>query len=294
MTNRLELNWKLDGFVGEQRYYCSETPIDPITPPTPKAVLAGDVRTYVDADIEIGKTYSICMSSVRNGIEKFSEIKSVNVSNDPYFANVVSLLHFDEDFLDAKGGSWTRYGTGVTVNASGKFGACAKFQRVSGMQSGLGKVNPDFIIGANKLTIEFFVKLDPSKDCALFDMRKAQGSSQEVLIESDRGNLYFWQNGTYKIGPFSNQLNFSNFKHIALTRDENNLCRLFCAGQLLGSATVTTSFASDTVLLGMSRNVGPNSNAYDLEGFMDEVRVTNGVCRYISNFVPPEHPFTNN
>ncbi|MBI1453695.1 hypothetical protein IL972_17540, partial [Acinetobacter sp. FL51] len=48
LTNRLELNWKLDGFVDEQRYYCSETPIDPENLPVPKAVLAGDVRTYVD------------------------------------------------------------------------------------------------------------------------------------------------------------------------------------------------------------------------------------------------------
>lgn len=27
MTNRLEINWKLDGDIDEQRYYCSETPI---------------------------------------------------------------------------------------------------------------------------------------------------------------------------------------------------------------------------------------------------------------------------
>ena len=37
MTNRLELNWELDGVVDEQRYYCSETPIDPLNLPVPKA-----------------------------------------------------------------------------------------------------------------------------------------------------------------------------------------------------------------------------------------------------------------
>ncbi|RLL31774.1 hypothetical protein D9K80_14640, partial [Acinetobacter cumulans] len=37
-TNRLELNWKLDGFVDEQRYYCSETAIDPLNLPPHKAI----------------------------------------------------------------------------------------------------------------------------------------------------------------------------------------------------------------------------------------------------------------
>jgi len=73
MTNRLELNWKLDGFVDEQRYYCSETPIDPLALPTPKAVLDGDVRTYTDMAITAGLTYYVCVSSVKNGVEKLSE-----------------------------------------------------------------------------------------------------------------------------------------------------------------------------------------------------------------------------
>ena len=73
MTDRLELNWKLDGFVDEQRYYCSETPIDPQNLPIPKAILAGDVRSHLDVDISIGLTYHIRMSAVRNGIEKISD-----------------------------------------------------------------------------------------------------------------------------------------------------------------------------------------------------------------------------
>ena len=73
MTNRIELNWKLDGFVDEQRYYCSETPINNEYLPTPKDVLDGDVRAYVDTAIEVDKTYYVCIGSVRNGVEKLSE-----------------------------------------------------------------------------------------------------------------------------------------------------------------------------------------------------------------------------
>ena len=77
MTNRLELNWKLDGFVDEQRYYCSETPIDPVNLPAPKEVLANDVRSYVDAAVDVGKTYYVAVGSVKNGVEKLSDVVSV-------------------------------------------------------------------------------------------------------------------------------------------------------------------------------------------------------------------------
>lgn len=73
MTNRLELSWKLDGFIDEQRYYCSETPIEIENLPAPKVILAGDVRTYVDTDIEVGKTYYVRIGSVKNGVEKISD-----------------------------------------------------------------------------------------------------------------------------------------------------------------------------------------------------------------------------
>ena len=73
MTNRLELNWKLDGFVDEQRYYCSETPIDPLSLPNPKIVLPGDVRSYIDYSGDLGKKYYIRIGAFKDTIEKISE-----------------------------------------------------------------------------------------------------------------------------------------------------------------------------------------------------------------------------
>lgn len=73
MTNRLELNWKLDGFVDEQRYYCSETPIDPENLPTPTAILTGNVRSHIDSTArELGRNYHIYVSAVKNNVEKIS------------------------------------------------------------------------------------------------------------------------------------------------------------------------------------------------------------------------------
>ncbi|WP_180033340.1 hypothetical protein [Acinetobacter sp. YH12233] len=77
MTNRLELNWKLDGFVDEQRYYCSETPIDVNNLPTPKEILAGDTLAHIDTNIEENKTYFIAIGSYMKGVEKVSNIAMI-------------------------------------------------------------------------------------------------------------------------------------------------------------------------------------------------------------------------
>lgn len=93
MTNRLELNWKLDGFVDEQRYYCSLSTINTSSPPPPKVILSGDARSYVDTDISTGNSYHIVVSSVRNGIEKFSAevVKSTNIYYENNFKSLEGL-----------------------------------------------------------------------------------------------------------------------------------------------------------------------------------------------------------
>ena len=85
MTNRLELNWSLDGVVDEQRYYCSETPIDSENLPVPKAVLAENIRAYTDFSITEGATYHICIGSVKNAVEKLSDEVKVYAFNSNLF-----------------------------------------------------------------------------------------------------------------------------------------------------------------------------------------------------------------
>ena len=103
MTNRLELTWKLDGFVDEQRYYRSETPTDIENLTIPNTVLSGDVRTYIDTGITIGKTYYVRIGSVKNGVEKFSNEASIYIED---MINVVALLKFDGAITDATGKIW--------------------------------------------------------------------------------------------------------------------------------------------------------------------------------------------
>jgi hypothetical protein len=95
MTNRLELNWKLDGFVDEQRYYCSETAFTFETKPMPKAVLAGDVRTYVDNDVDVDKVYYTAIGALRDKTEKLS-----NLIQTSTLSSVIA------DLIDGYAGFW--------------------------------------------------------------------------------------------------------------------------------------------------------------------------------------------
>lgn len=96
MTNRLELNWMLDGFVQELRYYFSESTIDVNNPPAAKLVLGGDVRSYVDYDIESGKTYYVRIGAVKNGIEKISDQTIVSTQQKDEFFQSVEILVFGD------------------------------------------------------------------------------------------------------------------------------------------------------------------------------------------------------
>ena len=122
MTSRLELNWKLDSFVDEQRYYCSETPIDIENLPTPKAIIVGDARTYTDTAIEVGKTYYVAVSSVKGGIEKVSQEVEILTRVDEHWDKVVALLHFNNDLTDETGRTWTPQNNPQFSN--GVFGNC--------------------------------------------------------------------------------------------------------------------------------------------------------------------------
>lgn len=77
MINRLELNWKLDGFAESQNYYRETSAIDPQNLPVAKAELEGSARSYVDSNITLGERYYIRIGSIKNGTEKLSEEKIV-------------------------------------------------------------------------------------------------------------------------------------------------------------------------------------------------------------------------
>lgn len=284
MTNRLELNWKLDGFVDEQRYYCSETPIDTANLPVPKAVLAGDVRAYVDTDIDEEKTYYIAVSSVRNLVEKLSEIKEIFANKDPHFANVELLIFADDSgIIDSSGYSRTisKYGD-VRFASSSEFqpyidNGSLKFDdtgdRLSAAINALGTL--DF-------TIETFINIQSAKSWSkIFEIgelilfKRVETNAAFLLLQVNGSNVYV-SDAVY--------INHNTWTHVCVMR-KNNQFYLYVNGVTSGNSSI----GSSTTLTSSILNIANGLNCY-----LNSIRITRGVARYETlGFTPPESKFPN-
>jgi hypothetical protein len=295
MTNRIEVNWKVDGFVDEQRYYCSETPIDPVNLPAPKVVLANDVRSYVDTAIEVGKTYYVRVSSVKNGVEKLSDEVVVKASDgDEYWSNVVSLLHFDVDFIDSKSATWAAMnGAGVT-SAKSKFGgACLDARGPKGIKSsGLGTAN----FGSDDWTIECFIWIVSKSRYGVLFAKRASGAYYSPVImqyDAEANFLTAYISITGSAWAFNILANppIGEWVHLALERAAGSV-----TFYVNGVAVNTVSIGSAALMSNaneFSLGVDGDGN-YGIDCYIDEFRITKGVARYTANFTPPDAPFPSN
>ena len=296
MTNRLELNWKLDGFVDEQRYYCAETSIDPINLPVPKAILAGDIRTYIDTAIEAEKTYYVAIGSVKGSIEKLSDIAIVTTATpDEYWANVTSLLHFNGPnnstvFTDEKGTIWSRNGSPIISTAQSKFGgSSASFNGYTDYLSTDYSDNFNLDSGGD-FTAECFIFCNINSNSPyIFHFYSSNNNRWALQIDSQTGLLSIYttvNNYTYLT---TSQLQLSEWAHVAITR-KNGVTKFFLNGILGFEGNILYHNSSTRIILGSAQFIA--SSNY-LSGFIDSFRVTRGVCRYSENFTPPGVEFPN-
>lgn len=281
-TNRLELNWKVDGFVDEQRYYCSETPLDFENLPTPKAVLAGDVREYVDTTIEMNKTYYVCVSSVKNGVEKLSSEIEVKPTNDQFWNNVTALFHFDESFVDEKGNTVTNTGAKISTDDP-KFGSgCGYF---SGSNYGLNMPTSVFSPQLQDFTVEFWCKptsYGRTYDMAVVGYGAASGQGLSLHLNRTNGAPSWWDGASY-FGS-GKALTINTWNHVVFYRKVNEIGCFVNGIKHVFSITYSKQLVA-TSNIKIARSYDSSLNNYFV-GYLDELRITVGVCRYTENFVP--------
>jgi hypothetical protein len=75
--------------------------------------------------------------------------------------------------------------------------------------------------------------------------------------------------------------------HIAVARSGSTL-RFFVNGVISGSTPSNTSDISDGI-----KNIGGEAGQTYFNGYMDDIRVTKGVARYVANFTPPTSALQN-
>jgi hypothetical protein len=91
--------------------------------------------------------------------------------------------------------------------------------------------------------------------------------------------------GNYENVTLAKTFSFATWYHIALVREGNGTgeTKIYVDGTSLGAGTITKSLGQDNTEFA----VGSDSRNSDLAGYIDEVRISKGIARWISNFAPP-------
>lgn len=136
-------------------------------------------------------------------------------------------------------------------------------------------------IGTSDFTIEAWVNnpttLSTSSHIISFGERGVTGNVRMSLVNYGRVGLYL--NGSLLIS--SSTIVSSGWNHIAVTR-QGNIFRVFLNGFLEATTTFSGFNCTNTLF-----EIGGGDNYTSLETQIDDIRVTIGIARYITNFTPP-------
>lgn len=221
-------------------------------------------------------------------------------ATDPHIANVVHLLHFDgvdasTTFTDSRGPTWTAGGNAQLDTAQSKYGSA------SGLFDGSG----DFIqtagtsgavsntLGSTDFTVEAWVRPVLTGDRTIAAKRASGTSGWAWTIDSTgalrlRANI----NGTWsdtRMISATGLITGTTFQHVAWTHN-GTAWTLWVDGAsvaTLTSAGGVNDSSAQVLRIGSATNAGENYYS----GWIDEFRMTSGVCRYTAPFTPPTAAF---
>lgn len=235
---------------------------------------------------------------IRPGIAFLASGRSSVGSHDPFFSNVVLLLHCDgpnasTTFTDSSSKNHVVTPTASQIASSpSKFGT-GSASVTSGNASLDVASSSDFAFGTSDFTIEFWfitaTAWGSSNLPAFIETRDSSGSGNGPVLYVDSTPQLIYYNGSNRIlGGSPSVPTLSAWTHIAICRS-SGVTRLFVGGSQVGTNYADTSNYPASRLRISSSYLGANS----ANGYIDEIRITNGVGRYTSNFTPPTTPFPN-
>jgi hypothetical protein len=220
--------------------------------------------------------------------------------SDPYYENVVLLLHGDgvatpSNFADS---SPVRKAVGFLgsplLSADQiKFGDSSIFFPASPNSQLLPPSTTDYQFGAGDFTIEMWIyPLSSAATAYVFNKRTASTSENTFSVERFSGGsvtAYFY----YALSGASVDLGIvpnNTWTHIAFTRQGVTL-RGFRDGALIASNTTLSTNALNYSTNALVRLGNRAEGTEQFNGYIDELRVTKGVARYTAAFTAPTEPF---
>jgi hypothetical protein len=148
--------------------------------------------------------------------------------------------------------------------------------------------NSSIIMGTSDFTIEYWYY--PNAFNNVTHLRAGADSASTFRIFSQTGANVGWYAGSIKLSSSgSTLLTISTWNHIAFTRTSGVL-KLFVNGVQFG-----TTYADTTNYVSAIDTIGAySSGSENINGYIDDLRITKGYARYTANFTPPtyEAPIT--
>lgn len=227
----------------------------------------------------------------------FFAINGASSPSDQYWGNVGLLLHMDgtpgsSDFTDVKGHAISAKGGAVIAGDIAKFGQSAKFAADGDML--LVKNSADIDISIGNFTAEAWLyPTDLSANRGVFYIGDPSSNYNRIQLDYKAdGSLAFYIQGpdAGNSSAFTppGDLTVNKWHHLATVLDGTSM-RLYVNGNQVATATLTVQIPSGLDLqIGIARNGGAVRQCI---GRIDDFRLTKGVARYSSNFVPPSRPF---
>jgi len=145
--------------------------------------------------------------------------------------------------------------------------------------------------GTGNFTIETWIYYNSLSNIP-FLFQKMSGTTG-WFIEIGTSTVYFgWGSASSsQYIAFSTSLSTGVWYHIAVTRTGSTL-NAFVNGVSPGAQTLTSADSSyDNTVNATIGGYYAGTSTYDLNGYIDDFRITKGNVRYTSNFTPPTAPF---
>jgi hypothetical protein len=141
-----------------------------------------------------------------------------------------------------------------------------------------------YAFGTGAFTIEFWLYLNATQTSIMYDSRPNLANGAYPTIYVDSNSIRYYTNTSIVITGAT--LSNSTWYHIALCRSGTST-KLFVDGTQSGS-----TYTDSTVYLNAAQRPifgtdGYSINTNNLNGYIDDLRVTKGVARYTTTFTPP-------
>lgn len=219
-------------------------------------------------------------------------IASIDPDTDQWWLNTVLAMRMDgthgsTTFTDLKGKTVTTYGNASISSAISKFGQAGYFD---GTTDGMSTPSStDFDFGSGDYTLECWINLNATTTTELL-IRRSAATWAPFSLYVDGTGLGFSGSTTGASWDIAitgtTAVSTGVWHHAALTR-YGNVYTLWLDGTACGTTTVSGALMSSTspVYIGCDFN-----QAYSMNGYLDDVRITKGIARYTAAFTPSEKP----